>query len=256
MSNQWALITGATAGIGYELAKCFAANRFDLVLVARNEKRLQEIGGELKARHGVEATSLPRDLAQPEAAANIFDAVRDRPISVLVNNAGFGCYGPFQEQDLALQTEIMQVNMNALVQLTHLFLKPMLARHSGRILNVASTAAFQPGPTMNIYYASKAFVYSFSYALAEELAGTGVTITALCPGLTRTEFQARARLKPVGHWPAMDARTVAEAGFRGVMKGKRVVIPGMANKVASFFAKRVPARLTTAIVRRVHARAG
>jgi short-subunit dehydrogenase len=253
--NNCALITGATAGIGYELAKCFAGNSYDLVLVARNETRLQQFAAELKARHRIEATALSRDLARPDAAASIFAAVGDRSVSVLVNNAGFGCYGPFQEQDLALQTAMMQVNMTALMQLTHLFLKPMLTRRSGRILNVASTAAFQPGPSMNTYYATKAFVYSFSYALAEELAGSGITVTALCPGLTRTEFQARARLKAVGHWPAMEAQTVAEAGYRGLMKGKRVVIPGFANQIASFFAKRLPARLTTAIVRRVHARA-
>ncbi|HWX21226.1 MAG TPA: SDR family oxidoreductase [Candidatus Binatia bacterium] len=254
--NDWALITGATAGIGYELAKLFAADHFNLVLVARNEKRLNELAAELKHKHSIEIEVLPKDLAVPEAAREISEALRDTPISVLVNNAGFGSYGPFAETDLALQVGMVQVNVVALMQLTHLFLKPMLNRHNGRILNVASTAAFQPGPTMNVYYATKAFVYSFSYALSDELAGTGITVTTLCPGLTRTEFQARARLKPSGSWPAMEARTVAEIGYRGFMKGKRVVIPGLANQIASFFARRVPQRLTSAMVRRVHAHAG
>jgi short-subunit dehydrogenase len=254
--NNCALITGPTAGIGYELARIFAARKFDLILVARNQKRLDELATELKAKHGVEIKVLPKDLAAPQAAREIFDAVRDLPVSVLVNNAGFGAYGPFAKTDLALQTDMVQVNIVALMQLTHLFLQPMLARNSGRILNVASTAAFQPGPNMNVYYATKAFVYSFSYALADELQGTGITVTALCPGLTRTEFQARAMLNPVGGWPAMDARTVAEIGYRGLMRGKRVVIAGLTNQVASFFAKRAPQRLTSAIVRRVHAKAG
>ena len=176
--NNCALITGSTAGIGYELAKTFAARKFDLILVARNQKRLDELATELKAKHGVEIKVLTKDLAASEAAREIFDSVRDIPVSVLVNNAGFGAYGPFAKTELALQTDMVQVNILALMQLTHLFLQPMLARSSGRILNVASTAAFQPGPNMNVYYATKAFVYSFSYALADELQGTGITVTA------------------------------------------------------------------------------
>jgi short-subunit dehydrogenase len=147
---------------------------------------------------------------------------------------------------------MMQVNMVSLVQLTHLFLQPMLARDSGRILNVASTAAFQPGPLVNVYYATKAFVYSFSYALAEELAGTGIRVTALCPGMTRTEFFDRAGMRQRKPWLVMEPGEVAEVGYRGLMKGKRVVIPGLLNQIASFFAKRMPPRLTSAVVKRIH----
>ena len=170
---------------------------------------------------------------------------------MLVNNAGFGTYGPFAQAALELQKEMMEVNMGAVVELTHRFLPPMLERGGGRILNVASTAAFQPGPTVSIYYASKAFVFSFSYALAAELAGTGVTVTTLCPGMTRTEFFARAHMRPRG-WAMMEPRAVAEAGFRGLMRGKRVVIPGLMNKIGAFLAKRMPPRLTSAIVRQIH----
>jgi short-subunit dehydrogenase len=147
---------------------------------------------------------------------------------------------------------MMQVNMTALVEFTHRFLQPMLARRRGRILNVASIAAFQPGPTISIYYATKAFVYSFSCALAQELQGTGVTVTTLCPGTTRTDFFQRARVRIAGRWPMMDPRRVAEIGYRGLMKGQRVVIPGIANKVASALARPAPVRLTTAIVARLY----
>jgi uncharacterized protein len=250
--NDWVLVTGASSGIGWELAGLFAAGHFNLVLLARNEGRLNKLAEELRAAHGIETKVLVHDLASPGAAQEIFDALRDLPVSLLVNNAGFGLYGPFAESDLRAQTEMMQVNMTALVQLTHLFLQPMLTRRSGKILNVASTAAFQPGPFVNVYYASKAFVHSFSYALAEELAGTGITVTALCPGTTHTEFFRRGNFGNTRAPFTMDARTVAEAGYRGLMNGKRIVIPGMMNKIMAFLARRMPIGVTTRVVRKVH----
>jgi uncharacterized protein len=250
--SDWALITGASAGIGRELAKLFAADHYNLILVARSEPRLQALAAELQQGHQIETLVVPKDLARPGAAADIFAAAQNTPVSVLVNNAGFGHYGFFAQTDLERQTGMMQVNMRALVELTHLFLQPMLARHNGRILNVASTAAFQPGPTVGIYYASKAFVYSFSYALANELEGTGVTVTALCPGTTRTEFFERAGVRMNRPWPLMEARTVARQGYRGLMRGKRVVIPGLMNRLMAVLAPCAPARLTSAIVRRIH----
>jgi short-subunit dehydrogenase len=195
---------------------------------------------------------LVKDLSSPTAPREIFDALRDTPVSILVNNAGFGRSGPFAKDDLVRLTELMQVNMTALVQLTHWFLQPMLGRGRGRILNVASIAAFQPGPMVNLYYASKAFVYSFSYALASELEGTGVTATVLCPGTTRTEFFDRAQMHMAAGWPPMEAGRVAAIGYRGLMQGRRVVIPGIHNQIASAFAKRVPVRWTTAMVQRMH----
>ncbi len=252
MHNQWALITGASSGIGLELAKIFASNGWNLLLVARNASRLERVADELRSGRQIETAVVPKDLAQPEVAREIFAAAADRPVSALVNNAGFGSYGEFFRTPLRIQTDLMQVNMFALVELTYYFLQPMLARRDGRILNVASTAAFQPGPTVSVYYASKAFVYSFSYALAVELKGTGVSATALCPGMTRTEFFERARLRMRKGF-AMDARPVAEAGYAGLMKRKRVVIPGALNWVMSFFAKRTPPALPSEIVRRIHA---
>jgi short-subunit dehydrogenase len=250
--NQWALITGASAGIGSELAKLFAGDKFNLVLVARNEARLNQLAAELRSQNGIEAKVVAKDLSSATAPQEIFDAVRDTPVSILVNNAGSGWHGAFAETELQRALDIMHLNMDALVRLTHLFVQPMLARCAGKILNVASTAAFQPGPLISIYYASKAFVYSFSYALAEELKETGVTVTTLCPGTTQTEFFERGNFGPVRASFTMDARTVAEAGYRGLMRGKRVVIPGMTNKITSALAKRLPVALTTAIVRRIH----
>jgi short-subunit dehydrogenase len=254
--NGRALITGASAGIGLELARIFAAQGVNLVLVARNQSRLEALAHELESGCGIRALALAQDLSQPDAAETLFARLKDIPVSTLINNAGFGNYGPFAATDLQVSSGMMQVNMTSLVQLTHLFLQPMLAARGGRILNVASTAAFQPGPTMNVYYASKAFVYSFSYALAVELEGTGVTVTALCPGMTRTQFFQRAHIRENSGWRTMDARKVAELGYRGMMRGKRVVIAGVLNQVASFFAKRVPPRLTAAIVKRLHAGVG
>jgi uncharacterized protein len=250
--KDWALITGASSGIGLELARLFAADHCNLVLVARNETKLNELAAELRAAHGVQTQVRVKDLSRTNAAQEIFEALGGTPINILVNNAGIGFHGDFAESDLAAQTDMMQINMTALVQLTHFFLKPMLARKNGRILNVASTAAFQPGPMINVYYASKAFVYSFSYALAEELEGSGVTVTALCPGTTHTEFFVRGNFGPTRAPFTMDARTVAEAGYRGMLRGKRVVIPGLTNQIASALAKRLPVRWTTAVVRRVH----
>ena len=250
--GNWALITGGSTGIGRELAEVFAGNGFNLALVARSRERLEVVGRELAAEHKIEVRLLARDLSQAGAAEVIFENLRDTPISVLVNNAGFGSYGPFVDAGLEVQTEMMRVNMAAPVRLTHLFVQPMRARKTGYILNVASTAAFQPGPFINIYYATKAFVLFFSYALADELRDSGVKVTALCPGLTKTEFQKRAHLGEGGPWPMMSARVVAEAGYHGLMKGKRVVIPGFFNRIGALLARRAPYRLTSAVVRRIH----
>jgi short-subunit dehydrogenase len=253
--NDWALITGGSYGIGYELARLFAAHRFNLILVARNEARLQSAADSLRAAHGVEIKILARDLSSPGAPAEIFEALRDTPVSVLVNNAGFGWRGEFARGALAPSLEMMHVNMDALVELTHRFAQPMIARRAGRILNVASMAAFQPGPFTNIYFATKAFVFSFSVGLAEELAGTGVTVTTLCPGTTRTEFFTRAGMGDARRDALMmDAGRVAELGFRGLMRGKRIVVPGLLNRLTAALAKAAPATWTAKVVRKVNGR--
>jgi short-subunit dehydrogenase len=250
--KEWALITGASAGIGRELAQLFAAGGHNVALVARSEDRLATLAKELKGAHGIEARVIPADLALPGAAAAVFEQARELEIEVLVNNAGVGHYGEFARTDLRAQTDLIQVNVGALVELTHYFVKPMLKRNRGRILNVASVAAFQPGPTVNAYYASKAFVYSFSYALANELASGGITVTTLCPGTTHTEFFERAGIHMKRPWPMTSARKVAELGYRATMRGRRVAIPGLMNRVMARVSPCLPSRWTSAIVKKVH----
>jgi len=247
------LVTGATSGIGYALAKLFARDGHDLVLVARSRERLEEIGKELGGPAGIAPKLIPKDLSRPRAAEEIFDELRRAsiPIGVLVNCAGFGTYGPFVETDIAAEREMMELNMVALTELTKLAVRQMIRRGEGRILNVASTAAFQPGPRMSVYYATKAYVLSFSEALSNELGGTGVTVSTLCPGPTRTGFGGRARMERarVYRTGVMDAAAVAEAGYRGLKKGRAVIIPGLRNKLMALAARLGPRRLVVAVAR-------
>ena len=238
MGQQTALITGASVGIGYELAREFARGGYHLVLVARNAEKLKAVAEEMRTL-GVAADYVVADLAQAGAVLGLFADLRNRGVTVdvLVNNAGFGALGQFDQLDPQRQLDMIQVNVTAVVELTHLFLQGMIARNAGGVLNVASTAAFQPGPHMAIYYASKAFVLSFSEAIAEELKRTNITVTALCPGPTESEFRSRAKMddSPVfrSKWiPTMTAADVARAGYRAFKRGKRVVIPGLVNKLA------------------------
>lgn len=248
-----ALVTGASSGIGYELAKRFARDGHDLVLVARSRGRLAEVGRELGASAGIKVKLIPKDLSRPGSAREVFDElVRESiPVRFLVNCAGFGIWGSFVETDPAAEREMTQLNMVTLTELTRLALKEMLLRKEGRILNVASTAAFQPGPRMAVYYATKAYVLSFSEALADELAGTGVTVATLCPGPTRTGFGGRARMEGTHLFRlgAMDAAAVAEAGYRGLMKGRGVIVPGLRNKLLALSVRLSPRKVVTAIVR-------
>src|SRR6185436_6905763 len=190
-----ALVTGASSGIGADLARELAQGGHDLVLVARGEDKLKALAAELEKAHSIRARVISADLAQPDAAVQLVKQLGGTPIDVLINNAGYALYGRFAETDAADELRMIQVNIVALTQLAKLLLPGMLARKKGRILNVASTAAFQPGPLMAVYYATKAYVLSFSEALANELQGTGVGVTALCPGPTRTGFQKRAEIE-------------------------------------------------------------
>lgn len=248
-----ALITGASSGIGYELAKRFARDGHDLVLVARSRERLEEISKELS---GVSVKVIAKDLSHPRAALDIFDELQRESlhIGVLVNCAGFGTFGPFAEADPGDEREMIQVNLIALTELTRLFVAEMIRAGEGRILNVASTAAFQPGPMMAVYYATKAYVLSLSEALAEELRGSGVTVSALCPGPTHTGFGGRAGMQHARLFRAgvMDAAPVADAGYRGLLRGERVIVPGLRNKLLALSVRVSPRRLVTAIVRWLH----
>ena len=249
---ETALITGASGGIGEELAHVLAAAHIDGVLVARSADRLSAVAVDLVRAHGIQAHVLAQDLSMPSAPEAIVRdlAARGLSIDILINNAGFGTYGLFAETPADEEARLIQVNIAALTLLTKLLLPPMLKRRHGRIMNVASTAAFQPGPLMAVYYASKAYVLSFSEALSNETAGTGVTVTCLCPGPTGTGFQERAQMKESKLFSTLaiaSAADVARAGFDGMMAGQAIVVPGLVNKVG-VQALRVTPR---AIVRRM-----
>ncbi|MBV8858718.1 MAG: SDR family oxidoreductase [Acidobacteria bacterium] len=255
MSQQkmTALVTGASGGIGEELARLFAADGHDLVLVARSRDKLARLSEELAGKHGVEAHALAADLARPEAPREIFEELSAGGVNVdaLVNNAGVGSYGLFAETDLQSELDLLQLNVVALTHLSKLFLPGMIARRRGYLLNVASTAAFQPGPLMAVYYASKAYVLSLSEALANECGGTGVVVSALCPGPTETGFVAAAGMgdSKLFDRAVMDARTVAVEGYRGLLAGKTVVIPGFRNNLLARSIGLFPRNLVTKVVR-------
>jgi len=254
-ARETALITGASGGIGLELARLFARDGYDLVLVARDQARLTALAGSLERDHRVSVRVVPKDLSKAQALEEIYAVLAKDGVhvAVLVNNAGFGLRGAFAETSLAAELEMMQLNMLALTHLTKLFLKSMLERRGGKILNLASTAGLQPGPLMAVYYATKAYVLSFSEALANELAGSGVTVTALAPGATETGFAATAQSQGsrLFRRGAMDAATVARIGYRGLMEGRTLVIPGLRNRILAFGVRLTPRRVVTRISRRM-----
>jgi hypothetical protein len=255
MARGTALITGASAGLGAELAKLCAGGGYNVILIARGGARLAQLAASLTATCGIEARPLVADLSNPAAPPEIFAQVRATPIDILINNAGFGVRGAYVETDWAAESRLLQVNVAALAHLTKLFLPEMVRRRSGRILNVASTAAFVPGPFMAMYYASKAFVLSFSEALAEEVQGSGVTVTALIPGPTETNFAATAGTQDSRLFrtaSVMSAAAVARVGFDGLMAGKRVAIAGASNRLTVFSTRLAPRTMLAKITRKLN----
>jgi uncharacterized protein len=252
-----ALVTGASSGIGAELARIHAAAGGDLILVARRQDRLEALQAEISSpRSQISNPSvhiLMKDLSDPKAPQQLYDEIKTRNLRVdyLINNAGFGYRGLFHQQDWDRNASMIQVNIVALAALTRLFVPDMVARRSGRILNVASLAGFVAGPLHAIYFATKAFVLSFSESIANELRGTGVTVTTLCPGPTRTEFTGYADMDGVpGFTHAAPARKVAQCGYDAMLKGKPLVVPGLLNKLAAHLALRLtPRSLATRISR-------
>lgn len=253
MTNRpLAVITGASSGIGLELARLAAADGYDLLLTARRADLLDGIAGEIASRYRVTPVVHVADLADP-TAVDALVATIDRPVAVLINNAGFGDYGPFADADADRIAAMIQVNVTALTLLTRALLPGMIEHGAGRIMNVASIAGFLSGPLMAVYYATKNYVLAFSEAIGEEVAGTGVTVTALCPGPVATGFQDaagmhRSKLKDA---TMMDAATCAQVGWRGLMRGKRVVVPGFANRITTVGPRLLPRRFMTRAVARV-----
>ncbi len=244
MSAETVLITGASGGIGEGLARRFAADGARLVLVARRADRLQQLATELQTRHGIEHVVIPLDLSTADAARTLYQDLQlhNLTIDVLVNNAGFGRNDHFEAISTADHLEMMQLNMVTLVQLTHLILPEMIARRRGIIVNVGSTASFQPGPYSTVYFATKAFVLSFSEGLSQEVREHGVAVTCLCPGPTRTDFGARSRMDK--NWNfihgSMSTDAVCDAAYRGLRRRKRIIIPGLMNWMLAFSVRFTP----------------
>ena len=264
LSRRTALITGASGGIGEALARQLAARKIDLILVARTAAKLEALAVELTAQHGVHVAVIAQDLTQPNAAGHIEARVTELGLTVdfLINNAGFASYGEFYALPLGHELEIIQVNITALTDLTHRFLPGMVERRRGRVLNVASTAAFMPGPLMAVYYASKAYVLSFSEAINEELRGLGIHVTALCPGPVETGFQNRAQMQEskliAGNnpllSPTMSANEVAREGIQAMFAGQTVKVVGRINKLQTLTPRFLPRSLVPRMVKQTQER--
>jgi short-subunit dehydrogenase len=254
-----ALITGSSNGIGYEMAKVHAEKGDNLVLVARCKSKLDELKKELEEKYKIKIYTIGKDLSVPGAALEVFDELKRQNISVdyLINNAGFGDFGLFAECDWHKQEQMINLNITTLAHLTWLLLPDMINRKSGKILNVASTASFQPGPTMSVYFASKAFVLSFSEAINNEVKEHGITVTALCPGGTHSGFQAAASSQEGKHFEGKNFATsgeVAEFGYRAMMKGKAVAIHGLKNTIMANSVRFAPRSLVVKVTRNIQAK--
>lgn len=247
--RKTALITGASTGFGYEFVKLFVKDSYDLILVARSIDKLEDIKKEFD---GIHITVIQKDLTQKSSVKELYSEIKEKGLNVdvLVNNAGFGLLGEFHKLDLERQMDMIQLNVSALTELTHYVLQDMKQRGSGKILNVASTAAFQPGPLMAVYYATKAYVLSLSEALVEELKGSNITVTTLCPGPSKTNFAKAANIEKTKLFAkVMGADVVARIGYNALMKGKRVVITGTLNKFAACASKFLPRSYIAKIVK-------
>jgi short-subunit dehydrogenase len=253
------LITGGSKGIGFELAKQFASDHYDILLTARNLKELDNAATVLKNTYSVNVSTIAIDLSDPNATQQLYDKImrfHGCP-DVLVNNAGFGLHGNFATLDYRLQTDMLQVNIVALTGLTRLFLPSMITRKHGIILNVASTASFFSGPYMSVYYATKTYVRYFSDALSHELEGTGVQITTLCPGPTKTDFETRSGFDKTNLvkrklMPMMSATDVAIIGYKGMKRKKLIIIPGFANKIGAFLSFFIPMHVTGKVLKKLN----
>jgi hypothetical protein len=253
-AKPWALITGASSGIGRALAHQFAQEGYNLVAVARNGERLRELARELSEEQNVLTKVIVHDLAKPSACEEIFKVLTDEGIAidVLVNNAGFGVHGEYAKTDLSREIDMVNLHITSLLQLTKFFMPQMLTRNFGRILNVASVYSYSSVPMQSVYSASKSFMLSFSESLRNEIRGKGVSVTVLCPGITRTEFRKRMGVGEKKAAKGMDPAKVAAIGYKALMRGKFIAIPGVGNKTYVWFARMTPRSLMSRVIRKIN----
>lgn len=252
-----AIVTGATTGIGLELARLLARDGYPLLLVARTQSALEDVAAQLEAEGSPGAATVAADLSRDGGVDRVMSAVGERPVGILVNNAGHGGAGSFAGSDEAVVHSMLRLNIEALTLLTHRVLPGMIARGRGRVLNVGSLAGFLPGPWHAVYYATKAYVLSLSEALAQETAGTGVTVTALCPGPVRTPFHARAGMgnrSAGGLLATLDADVTALAGYGAMLDGRPLVVPGLGSKLVTLLVRLLPRRAVAALAGKVQRR--
>ncbi len=260
MMRKTGIVTGAASGLGYEFSNLLAKDSYDLVLVDNNEQNLIETKQKIEAIYPINVCTLVCDLRKSDDIEFVYEQVKEKNVEVLINNAGFGLYGFFAETDWKIEESMIQLHVLAVTHLTKLVLKDMIRKGRGKILNVSSVAAFQPGPLMAIYYATKAFILSFSEALANEVKGTGVTVTVLCPGQTKTKFQEKTALNSkkkqskLNILSAANAAKVALYGYNDMISGDSKSVPGLVNKIIVLLSGLTPSRISVAIIRRVQER--
>ena len=249
-SNKTALVTGASSGVGFEFAKILANDGYDLVIVSQNSEKLDQARSDIANEYDVNVVAIVKDLSKDNSAEEVFQIVNNQgmTINTLINNAGFGDHGRFNETNWGKENNMIHLNIIALTRLTKLFLPKMIESKDGKIVNVASTAAFQAGPFMSVYYATKAFVLHFSEAIANELKGSGVTVTALCPGGTKSGFQDASNvngIRLIRNGKLATPKEVAEYGYQSMLKGKSVAIHGFKNKVMAFLVRLAPRKVSS-----------
>lgn len=252
--NKIALVTGAASGIGYEFALLLAHDYYNIIMVDIDKENLEKAKENIQLqKNHIEIKILVKDLSKPNVADEIFKEIHE-PIDVLINNAGFGLFGFFAKTKWQRESDMLNLHINTTTQMTKLAIKSMIKRGHGKILNVSSLAAFQPGPFMSIYYASKAYLLSFSEAISNELRGSGVSVTVLCPGPTRTRFQevvSKSSSQNKIKFNMATAKNVAQCGYVAMMKGKTIAVPGRFNKFLAFLPRIVPRNLAAEIVRKI-----
>ncbi len=253
MSKDFAIITGASSGIGYEFAKLIAKDNYNLILVARNKKKLEKIKKEIEKNHPIEVEVISLDLSIPKNALKLYEKTKNYNIEILINNAGFGLYGDFLKINLDEELNMINLNISALYILTKLFIKKMIKKNKGMVLNVASTAAFQPLPKLAVYSATKSFVLNFTLGIAAEKISKNIKISILAPGPTKTDFFNRAKMKNVNllKLGMMSPEKVAYIGYKGLKKGKKLIIPGIINKLMFIGAKYFPMETVKKVVKKL-----